>query len=214
MTPPRAAAPRVPLSRDRILRAAVELVDGEGLKAVSMRRLGEALGVEAMSLYNHVPNKAAVLDGVYEAILGELPAMRTSGSWQGDLRARARALRGVLRAHPNALALFATRPAVTTASLRHMEQALAVLRAAGFSAEDTLASFQILVAFVLGHTMMTTATAAAAADLSQPAYEQLSEAEFPRVREAARLPSRFDVEREFEFGLDVILAGINARARR
>src|SRR5258706_5684902 len=112
------ASSRVALSRERVLEAALQIVDREGLEAISMRRLGDALGVEAMSLYNHVPNKAAVLDGVFERVLAELPVLKPGRkSWRAVLKAQALALRDVLAAHPNALPLFATRPAVTEASL-------------------------------------------------------------------------------------------------
>src|SRR5258706_12286391 len=95
------ASSRVALSRERVLEAALQIVDEEGLEAISMRRLGEALGVEAMSLYNHVENKAAILDGVFERVLSELPPAKRTGSWKAALKERARALRAVLRKHPN-----------------------------------------------------------------------------------------------------------------
>src|SRR5262245_13473224 len=103
-----------------------------------MRRIGDELGVEAMSLYNHVANKAAIVDGIFEAGLAELPAAKRAPSWQAALRDRARALRAVLRAHPYTLPIFATRPAVTPASIAHVEAVLDVLRSAGFSAADAL----------------------------------------------------------------------------
>ena len=81
---------RQPLSRERILRSALAIADREGLEALSMRRIGEALGVEAMSLYNHIPNKAAILDGIFETVLAELPGMKRTASWQRALRDRGR----------------------------------------------------------------------------------------------------------------------------
>jgi len=131
---------REALSRERILRTALDLVDREGLEAISMRRVGEELGVEAMSLYNHVANKAAILDGIFETVLAELRAPKRSPTWQAALGDRARALRAILRAHPNALPIFATRPAVTPASIAHVEAVLAALRDAGFSADDALST--------------------------------------------------------------------------
>src|SRR5258707_13922848 len=104
-----------PLTRERILSTALAIVDREGLDAISMRRIGEALGVEAMSIYNHVANKAAILDGIFETILGELPVAKPASSWRLGLQARARAFRSGLRDHPNALPLFSPRPAVTPA---------------------------------------------------------------------------------------------------
>src|SRR5678816_249854 len=103
-----------------------------------MQRVGEEVGVEAMSLYNHVPSKAAILDGLFEVVLEELPKAKKSASFERVLRERARSLRTVLRAHPNALPLFATRPAVTHASLAHVESVLDVLHKAAFSTDDAI----------------------------------------------------------------------------
>src|SRR5262245_26008166 len=122
----------VKLSRERILKAALAIVDREGLDAISMRRVGDALGVEAMSLYNHVANKAAILDGIFESILEELPVAPRASSWRAILRERARSLRAVLGRHPNALPIVATRVAVTRVSLAYLETILALLRVAGF----------------------------------------------------------------------------------
>ena len=119
---------REALSRQRILQAALAIVDREGLDAISMRRVGQELGVEAMSLYNHVTNKADLLDGIFEAVLAELPPPRRTNTWSKALRGGARGLRAVLRAHPAVIPIFAARPAVTPASLVHVESALLTLR--------------------------------------------------------------------------------------
>jgi len=175
-----------------------------------MRRVGEELGVEAMSLYNHVANRAAILDGIFETVLAELPPARRAASWQAALRDRARALRSNLRAHPNTLPIFATRPAVTPTSIAHVEGVLNVLQNAGFAADDALSILQVLVAFVVGHTIAAYSPRRPDED-SRPAYERLSEESFPRVREAARLLAGHDIEKEFEFGLDAIFSGLEAR---
>ena len=201
---------REALSRERVLAAALALVDREGLAAVSMRRLGEELGVEAMSLYHHVPNKAAILDGLFEIILSELPPLRRQRGWRATLRERALALAAVLRAHPSALPLFASRPAVTPASFEHLEAALQVLHDAGFSAGHALAAFQILVAFVVGHTLQAYVPLPPDEE-THPAYESLNEEAFPRVREIARLLPTRDVEEELALGVDALLDGLEAR---
>src|SRR5262245_9190353 len=102
---------RKPLTRDTILDAAVELLDRHGMERLSMRRLGTALGVEAMSLYNHIPSKGALLDGIHERILLSLDAPAHARTWQAFARQQALALHRALLAHPNAIPLFATRPA-------------------------------------------------------------------------------------------------------
>ena len=200
---------REALSRDRILGAALSIVDREGLEAISMRRLGDELGVEAMSLYNHVANKAAILDGIFESVLAELAPTRRTQHWPQDVRQRARALRQVLLSHPNVLPLFATRPAVTPASIAHVEAALDVLRRAGFTATHALSALQVTVAFVVGHTIATHGPLRAD-DHVVVHYERLSESEFPRVREMAKQLGRHDVEAEFEFGIDLLIAGLKA----
>lgn len=209
----KAPAQREALTRQRILGAALEIVDRSGLDAVSMRRVAEALGVEAMSLYNHVDSKAALLDGVFERVLAGLPPPRKSATWAHALRHRARALRAALRAHPNALPLFASRPAVTPASLAHVEAVLADLARAGFTPDDALSALQVLVAYVVGHTVSSHAPRPPGAE-AVPAYEGLSEADFPHVRAAARLLASHDVEKEFELGLGALLAGLDARSGR
>jgi AcrR family transcriptional regulator len=206
------ALKREALSRERILATALGIVDREGLDAISMRRLGEELGVEAMSLYNHVTNKAAVLDGIFETVLAELPAPRRSASWQSALKDRARALRVVLCAHPNTLPIFATRPAVTPASISHVEEVLDTLRSAGFSANKALSTLQVMVAFVVGHTIAAYSPRKPD-EVSRPLYGQLSPEKFPRVREAALLLESHDIEKELEFGLDVMVAGLEATLR-
>jgi AcrR family transcriptional regulator len=202
---------RTPLTRARILEVALALVDAEGLDALSMRRLGGELGVEAMSLYNHVPSKAALLDGLHELIL-ESVALPPAAAWVESLRAGARSFRAALAAHPNALPLFATRPAVTEGSLRHVESALALLRRAGLDAGESAAAFQALVSFVVGHTLAELAPAAGA-DRSRPRYETLSSDELPNVIDAAEALAQQSEDEGFELGLEIFLIGLAARAK-
>ncbi|WP_437648668.1 TetR/AcrR family transcriptional regulator C-terminal domain-containing protein [Sorangium sp. So ce362] len=200
------------LSRASILGAALELVDREGLAALSMRRLGAELGVEAMSLYNHVPNKAAVLDGVQEVILDAMPLPRPAPDWVEVLRGTARAFRGVLAAHPNALPLFASRPLSTPAALRHVDSALGVLRGAGFGPGACVSAFQALTAFVVGDALSSFGPAAAG-DVSAPRYDALSPDELPHLTAVLAGLHGHDARQDFEFGLDALLIGLRARAR-
>jgi AcrR family transcriptional regulator len=201
------------LSRERILGTALAIVDREGLESISMRRIGEELGVEAMSLYHHVANKAAVLDGLFETVLAELPPPKRSGSWQAAVRDRAYTLRTVLRAHPNTLPLFATRPAVTPASIAHVEAMLELFRAEGFSVESALHALQVLLAYVVGHSIATY-TPSRPGEESRPDYARLDAAAFPRVRELQRVLASYDPEKEFEFGLEAMIAGMEAGLAR
>lgn len=200
------------LTRDLVLQAAVEVVDLEGLEALSMRRLGQELGVEAMSLYRYVPSKADLLDGVHEAILGEVVVPRPGRDWRHTVRAYARAFRAALVAHPNALSVFATRPAVTQSSLRHVEAGLTVLRSAGFSVDVAVCAFQVLVTFVVGHTLSSVASAREDGRPA-PAYDDLDPIAFPSLREAAAALDAPSAEQEFELGLDVLLVGLASKLR-
>lgn len=201
---------REALSRPRVLAAALAIVDREGLDAISMRRLGEELGVEAMSLYNHVANKADLLDGVFEAVLSELPPPRRTSSWSSALRGGARGLRAVLRAHPAVIPLFATRPAVVPGSLAHVEAALSSLRAAGFSVHDSLSIFQIVVAYVVGHTAQGHAPHRTE-KRSSPAHADLDAKLYPSVKEATAGLAHHDLDREFGIGLEALIAGFEVR---
>jgi AcrR family transcriptional regulator len=188
----------------------VAVIDREGMGALSMRRLGLEVGVEAMSLYRYVPSKADLLDGIHGTILDEVVIPSARGPWTKLVRAYARGFRKALVAHPNALSLFATRPAVSTASLRHVEIGLRLLRAAGFGVDEAVSAFQIIVTFVVGHTLSTHAPASED-ERSVPAYRDLSPTEFPTVLEAAGALADHDVEQEFELGLEVLLAGLAGR---
>jgi AcrR family transcriptional regulator len=208
----RAKPKRRPLSREGILAAALEIIDQEGLAAVSMRRVGEMLGVEAMSLYNHVPSKAALLDGVYEQILAtvERPSNEKL-AWPEHVRRRARAFRAALAAHPNAIPLFATRPAAAPGALVQLEHQLDVLRRAGLAPMDALGVVQIVLAFVVGHTAWSLGPRSE--DATVPAYLALDPATFPNVRELAAEMGDYDPEQEFERGLDALVDGLTRRFR-
>jgi len=210
MTSIRRSTRRDPLTRDRVLRAAVDVVDREGIEALSMRRLGQELGVEAMSLYRYVPSKADLLDGIHETILAEVVVPKGTREWITTARKYARAFRNALVAHPNALSLFATRPAVTSASLRHVEAGLALLLRAGFDIGDAMSAYQVLVAFVVGHSLSSHAPTRED-EHSAPDYGDLEPSEFPALLEAAGQLENRDLDKEFEFGLDVVLEGLASK---
>jgi AcrR family transcriptional regulator len=146
-----------PLTRDSILDAAIELLDRDGLDSLSMRRLGAVLDVEAMSLYNHIPSKSELLDGIHERILLSLEPPANTRTWQSFCRHQAHALHRALLAHPHAIPLFATRPAATPAAITRLDRYLEVLRRAGFRPFDALSVIQLVAQLVVGHTMWTNA---------------------------------------------------------
>ena len=206
--------PRLPLSRDRILRAALELVDDGGIESLSMRKLGQALGFEAMSLYNHVANKDDVIDGILDLVLaeGELPS--SSGDWDGAVRSSAVSVHAALRRHPWASAVLMAPGRLRPARLRYMDSLLGRLREAGFSAETTYHAYHVLDGHIFGFSLWEASHSYSDADTSEmmAAFERTITAdEYPYLREHgeqhfAQGPHH-DVS-AFEFGLDLILDGL------
>src|SRR3990172_12655446 len=121
---PPAERRRHPLTRERVLRAAIALADGGGIESITMRRLGEELGVEAMSLYNHVTNKDDVLDGIVDAVLGEFDLPSATADWKSVVRAGAMSANQVLLRHPWAISLLISRKSLGQARLRYMNSVL------------------------------------------------------------------------------------------
>ncbi|MEM9458184.1 MAG: TetR/AcrR family transcriptional regulator C-terminal domain-containing protein [Myxococcota bacterium] len=193
------------LSRDKILDAAIELIDAEGLEALSMRRLGERLGVEAMSLYRHVRNKAALLDAVHDALLGRMRIEPSDGGWDAQLRQIARAFRALLREHAAALPMFATRTATGPQALAQVEAGLAILHRAGLCPARAMSTFQVIFAYVVGHSMFTYAPAAATGGTVD--YGSLPADQFMHLRRIAEDPMP-DAEQQFEQGLDLLIEGL------
>lgn len=197
---------RARLDRDRVLRAALALVDRDGLGALSMRRLGAELGVEAMSIYNHVPDKEAILDGVCEVVLAELTPVADEGPWRTRARRQAIRFRELGLRHRNVFPLFATRPIGAYASTRALaETSLGNLEEAGFDRAVAVMAYRTMVRYVLGFVLAEIAAplpagaAAAASSEDSPMFAELM----------AGLGD--DPDALFRFGLDVLLDGLAAR---
>ncbi len=187
---------RKALTREAILDAAIEILDRDGMSGLSMRKLGTAVGVEAMSLYNHVPNKDALLDGIHERILLSLETSHAR-TWQAFVRHQALALHRALMAHPNAIPLFATRPASTAASTDRLVRYLEVLADAGFRPMDALSIVQLVAQLVVGHAMWTTGLDAVFLAKEAP----------PAPKHVARVLEKWDPDRELELGIDALIHG-------
>jgi AcrR family transcriptional regulator len=145
--------PRVPLSRDRVLHAAINLVDEGGIESLSMRKLGQALGVEAMSLYNHVANKDAILDGIVDLVMSEIELPSAEEDWESAIRKCAISAHEALVRHPWACNLIMSSTRVRPARLRYLESLLRRLREVGFSAEETYHAYHALDSHILGFTL-------------------------------------------------------------
>jgi AcrR family transcriptional regulator len=191
---------KVGLSRERVLAAALALVDRDGLKALSMRRLGAELDVEAMTLYHYVPTKDALLDGLVELVLRRSEPPAFTGDWRSTLATYAHSLRATLLAHPHVLPLVAARPAVTPDTLRPVEQGLRMLVDAGFPLGRALDALNALSVFVIGH-----ATSEVAVGTDSPTPDLT---EFPLLSAAARDGVGTDDEARFRFAVDALLAGM------
>jgi AcrR family transcriptional regulator len=203
---------RATLNRDRILDAALALADEGGLEAVSMRRLGQALGVEAMSLYNHVANKDAILDGIVERVLAHIDLPAAGGDWESELRRCALSFHEALQRHPWACSLVmapASGPAALGARMRYIDALLHTLRAAGFTPEQAFHAYHVIDGHTVGFTMWELGHAAPWDDETVEAAMRLVESGvFPHLLEHAQ---QHEVEHDvsgFEFGLDLVFDGL------
>lgn len=208
---------RTPLSRDRILRAAVELADQRGVEALTMRKLGDVLGFEAMSLYRHVANKDDLLDGMLDLVLGEWELPAAGGEWAEAVRRSAVSVHDALARHPWAAALLMAPSRLQPARLRYMEALLGRLRSAGFSADTTYVAYHVLDAHIFGfslwetgHTWTGDVEELVARLMTEIPWEELPHLAEHRDQHLADGPHR--EVRAFEFGLDLILAGLSGRA--
>ena len=214
-----ATEPRIPLSRERVLRAAVAFADESGRESLSMRKLGEALGVEAMSLYNHVANKDELLDGMVDLVFSEIDLPPGGADWKTAMRQRAVSARQALSRHPWAIALMESRTSPGPATLRHHDAVIGSLREGGFSIEMAAHAFSVLDSYIYGFALQEASlpfdTAEETAEVAEMILKQMPPDEYPHLTELAVehvLQPGYDYGDEFEFGLDLILGGLE-RAR-
>ncbi len=154
--PSKDSTTRRPLTRERILQAAVDLANREGLGTVTMRRLGAEFGVEAMSLYKHVANKEEILDGIVELVVGEIDIPSEGADWKKAMRGRAVSARQVLSRHSWAIGLLETRSSMGPTALCYLNAILGNLRAAGFSIENAAHAFWVLDSYIYGQVIQET----------------------------------------------------------
>jgi len=213
---PRAHRTRTPLSRERILLAALDMADSTGLNSVTMRALGQALGVEAMSLYNYVEDKDDLLTGIVDLVLSEIDLTPTSDDWRSDMRATSVSAHEALLRHPWAarLVLSPTSARMISARMGYIESILARLREAGFTPEAASRGYHALDSHILGFTIWQlghTLPADTPPDFLDTLMRQLTPETFPYLIEHAAVHTKTpedEEEGEFEFGLDLILDGL------
>lgn len=199
------------LSRERILDMAIQFVDREGIEALSMRKLGAELGVEAMSLYNHIPNKGALLDGMVEVLLGKLQIPSEAASWEERVRDAYRAFRKLAHDHPNVFPLLVERPPDTMDGVWLVEEFMKTLREAGFGPESALHAFRTLSSYAIGYAVSEIRGFAMEPAGTRPGVQKLPPEEFPYIDELRSHLGDVDRDAEFEFGLDLILSGLKQR---
>ncbi len=209
------ARPRVWLNRRRVLQAALALADEDGIESLTMRKLGEAVGVEAMSLYNHVANKADLLDGLIDVVFSEINLPSGEDSWKAAMRQRAIAARAVLSRHRWAIGLMESRTSPGPATLRHHDAVIGCLRDAGFSVELAAHAYSALDSYIYGFALQERGlpfdTPERTSEVTQAIMAQFRPDQYPHLTEVAVehvLQPGYDYGKEFEFGLDLILDGL------
>ncbi|WP_338089907.1 TetR/AcrR family transcriptional regulator [Nonomuraea basaltis] len=169
---------RAPLSRTRVLRAAVAVADAGGLGSLTIRSLAHELGVKPMSVYYHVANKEEIFDGIVDLVFSEIELPSPDGEWRSEMRRRATSARRVLRRHPWAIGLLETRATPGPATLRHHDATVGTLRRAGFSVEMTTHAYALLDSYVYGFALQEAALPfhgpEAAAEVTEPIMQQFS----------------------------------------
>jgi AcrR family transcriptional regulator len=214
-TPRAEPAPRIPLSRDRIVRTAAAFADEHGLEALSMRKLGEAAGVEAMSLYNHIAGKEDLLDGMVDLVFSEIDLPPAGEDWKTAMRRRAISVRVVLLRHRWAVGLMESRTSPGAATLRHHDAVLGCLRDAGFSLELAAHAYAALDSYIYGFALQERGlpfdTPEEAAALAQVMVAQFPADAYPHLAEFTFghvLQPGYDFGSEYEYGLSLVLDGL------
>jgi AcrR family transcriptional regulator len=211
------ATPREPLSRERAVRAAVDLADADGIEALTMRRLAQALGVEAMSLYHHVANKSDILDAMVDVVFGEIELPTDDTDWTTAMRRRAASVRTVLLRHRWAIGLMESRRSPGPATLRHHDAVIGSCRRAGFSVEMSAHAFSLVDSYIYGFVLQEiNLPFSGTDDLTEILDDMMPEGFAEQYPHFAELTSEFVMRPgysygdEFDFGLGVILDGLIA----
>jgi AcrR family transcriptional regulator len=206
-------AGRAPLTRERVLRAAIAIADERGSGAVTMRAIASQLGVEAMSLYNHVANKDEILDGMIDLVVEEVELPEDVADWREAMRRRAVSAHGVFSRHPWASALIDSRPSAGPARLRYFDWVLGTLVDAGFSYDAAARCFSVLDSYIYGFGRQQMALADGGApteEMAEALLEFIPPDIYPHVHRMATLAMTraYDAEADFDFGLEIILDGL------
>jgi AcrR family transcriptional regulator len=207
--------PRIPLTRERVFQAAVGLADERGIESLTMRALGEKLGVEAMSLYHYVANKDELLDGMVDVVFSEIELPTTDVDWKTAMRRRAISTREALARHRWAVGLLESSTSPGPANFRLHDAVLGCLREAGFSVKNAIHAYSAQDAYIYGFALqektLPVGTPGELAEAAESMRRQFSADEYPHIAETITervTKPGYDFGDEFEFGLDLILDGL------
>ena len=212
---------RIALNRERVLEAGVALADREGIAELSMRKLGQEVGVEAMSLYNHLRNKEELLNGMVDIVFSEIDLPAAGEDWPTAMRRRAISARQALKRHPWAIGLMESRAQPGPATLRHHDSVLRNLREGGMSIEMAAHAYSLLDSYIYGFTLNEQSlpfdsSPAKVAEVAGNIMREMPAGEYPYLTEMAvehAMKPGYDYGDEFDFGLNVILEGLGAARR-
>jgi len=206
---------RAPLNRERVLGAAVLLADEDGIESLTMRELGLRLGVEAMSLYNHVANKDDLLDGMVDLVVSEIDLPADAADWKEAMRRRAISAQSVFSRHPWASGLIDSRESSGPARLRYFEWVVGTLRRAGFTVEMAARAYSVLDSYIYGfgrqQLNMSAGGDITPEEMAEAFLQAIPADEYPYLRELVvehAMVSGYDESADLEFGLSLILDGL------
>ena len=206
---------RQPLTREKVLAGAIAVADEIGLEALTMRRLGRHLGVEAMSIYKHVADKDEILNGIIDRVIGEVELPAEGADWRVAMKGRALSARRVLVSHPWAIGMMESRATLGPAALTYVDAVIGSLRAGGFSNAMAAHAFLLLDSYIYGFVIqelsMSFGTAEETAEQAGATLETLPTDQYPHLADMAAehfASPGFDYTQEFEFGLELILDGL------
>ncbi len=231
LAPPRPAGRPAALTREQVLVAALEIIDADGVEALTMRRLGQALDRNPMGIYRHAADKDALLDGVVEHVLSGLVVFREpgrdrdsgehGGDWETALRRTAHAFRRIALAHPNTVPLLVTRSVTgplalrPLGTLRPLEELLEVFIGAGFDPHGALHATRLFTGFLYGHIQdelqQQVPDPDETDDLLRLGLHRLPITQFPRLRSLATVLATYDGAAELDEGLDIVIAGLRSQ---
>ncbi len=212
------ATKRPRLSKERVLTAAMEIADEGGLAGLTIRSLANALDAKPMSVYYYVASKDALLDALVDVVFEEIELPEREGDWREEMRKRARSARDRLKQHRWAIGLLESRTSPGPATLRHHDTVLACLRHAGFSAALTAHAYALIDSYIYGFALQEASLPfegpESVGEVAEPIMALMGTGEYPAMVEMATtyyLQPGYDFADEFEFGLDLILDGLERR---